>query len=146
MSDNSPSDNEEEICEKPKPKRVMTEKQAEAFKKAQEIRLKNIEERKKSKHTKVVEKKIEKLEEKKTKLVEKINKPPPHKEESESESETEVVVIKPKPKKKKKIVVVEQDSSSSDEEEEIIQKAKPKKVATQQPQTPIKQVKNLLFY
>ena len=148
MSDN---DSEKNV-EKPKVKRIMTEKQKEAFKKAQETRQRNIQERKLGKQEKLVEQKIEKLETKKEELVKKIKKPVTTPEVvSESEEETEIVVVKPKPKKKKKkIVIVEQQSDTETDEEEVIQKVKkpvPKPIESIKPivpQTPL--LSNLMFY
>ena len=93
-----------------KPKRVMSEKQKEAFEKCQKARMENYKNR--------VNTNYEKLIEHKKKII---------------DSKEETVIEAKKPKKKKKIIIVE---SSSDEEEEvqIIKKTKnPEHIQAQRP-------------
>jgi len=109
-----------------KKKRVInaprSEKQIEAFKKAQQKRDENREKMKKEKEVKMAKIYME------NKLKEEKEKPPPKKpvmkyEESESESEDEIIYVKKKPpkQKNKKIVYL------SDDEEDEPPKPTPKK-------------------
>ena len=127
MSDKS----SESECDEPKiiekPKRVMSEKQKEAFKKAQMIRQENIMKRLKEKEEKIITEKLSKLKEKEKRLESVLPAKPIEKPEevSEDDDEPQIVVVKPKkPKKKKKQIVVVQDSDSDSDDEPIIQKVK----------------------
>jgi hypothetical protein len=139
------SDNENEVLEKPK--RAQTEKQKEAFIKAQAIRQANIQAKRKEKELAKTEEKVEKL----TNKVKDMNMALPKKAvkvpESDSESDEIFVKMTPKKHKKKRIIYVEPESSSSCEEE-VIQKPKPKK---QPPKVHLTDIinpskKNIVFY
>ena len=105
-----------------KSKRVLTEKQREAFAKCVETRKKKYEERKDEKVEQDVNTKLKKLEEKADKLKSKIPKrPDPVPEpEHDDEEEPEIIVIR-KPRPKKKVIVVEESES---DEEQVIQRVK----------------------
>jgi hypothetical protein len=137
----------EEVIEKPKPKRVMSEKQKEVFAKAQAARMRNIQIKKEEKEQNKVATKLDKLEEKKAELVKKVAPPPSQESESEEE-EPQIVVVRTKRSKKKKpkkIVVVEPDESSDEEEDVIVQKPKAKPIKPIKPEIPI-QRSNIIFY
>ena len=130
-----------------KPKRVLSDKQKEAFAKCIQARKQKYEARKDTKIEQEVTTKLKKLDEKVVKLKSKLPvKPKPEEEEPEPEPEPEVIVVRKKqqPKKKKIIVVEESDDS---EEEQVIQrvKRKPQVVAPEvlPPQQPM--VKNICF-
>ena len=122
-----------------KPKRVLTEKQKEAFDKCIAARKQNTEARKGVKVEKEVTEKLSKLDVKAEKLIAKLpaaNRPapvrrkvpappPPPQSESSSETETEYVVMPRSKPKKKRIVVVQQQESDTDSEPEVIVKRKP---------------------
>ena len=111
-----------------------SEKQIEAFKKAQQKRDENREKMKKEKEVKMAQIYFEnKLKEDEKKQQEQKEKPPPRKpamkyEESESESEDEIIYVKKKPpkQKNKKIVYL-----SDDEEDEP---TKPSRILRNEPQ------------
>ena len=126
-----------------KKKRVInaprSEKQIEAFKKAQQKRDENREKMKKEKEVKMAQIYFEnKLKEDEKKQQEQKEKPPPKKpvmkyEESESESEDEIIYVKKKPpkQKNKKIVYL-----SDDEEDEPPKPTptKPSRILRNEPQ------------
>lgn len=133
-----------------KKKRVInaprSEKQIEAFKKAQQKRDENREKMKKEKEVKMAQIYMEnKLKEDEKKQQQQKEKPPPKKpvmkyEESESESEEEIIYIKKKPPKQKikKIVYL------SDDEEDEPPKPTPKKpsriLRNEPPQKPVNNI------
>jgi hypothetical protein len=131
-----------------KKKRVInaprSEKQIEAFKKAQQKRDENREKMKKEKEIKMAKIYME------NKLKEDENKPPPKKpvmkyEESESESEEEIIYVKKKPpkQKNKKIVYL-----SDDEEDEppIPTPKKPSRILRNEPpQKPVNNIQPIDF-
>ena len=127
-------------------KKPRTEKQLEAFKKAQETRKENIAMIKEIKEAKKAEKDVEKLEIKKEVLKKKAAKiaPVPQVSDSESEEEPEVVVVRRKKAPKKKVVVVE--AESEEEEPERVEKIKVKhpKPILIAPLLP--QINKMLFY
>ena len=136
------SDESEKLEKKKVVKRIMSDKQKEAFQRAAAKRLENIAIKKELKKQTDTAKKISSLEAQRIELQEELKKvasieeankpkeePKPLPVQSESEDE-EVVVVRPKKyKKKKRVVVVE----SSDDEEEAIQKPKKKDAVLPQP-------------
>ena len=138
-----------------KKKRVInaprSEKQIEAFKKAQQKRDENREKMKKEKEIKMAKIYMEnKLKEDENKPQKEKEKPPPKKpvmkyEESESESEEEIIYIKKKPPKQKikKIVYL------SDDEEDEPPIPTPKKqsriLRTEPPQKPVNNIQPIDF-
>jgi hypothetical protein len=138
-----------------KKKRVInaprSEKQIEAFKKAQQKRDENREKMKKEKEIKMAKIYMEnKLKEDENKPQKEKEKPPPKKpvmkyEESESESEEEIIYIKKKPPKQKikKIVYL-----SDDEEDEppIPTPKKPSRILRNEPpQKPVNNIQPIDF-
>jgi len=134
-----------------KKKRVInaprSEKQIEAFKKAQQVRDENREKMKKEKEVKMAKIYFEnKLKEDEKKQQE--QKPPPKKpvmkyEESESESEEEIIYIKKKPPKQKtkKIVYL-----SDDNEDEPPTPKKPSRILRNEPpQQPVNNIEPIDF-
>ena len=121
-----------------KPKRVLSDKQKEAFAKCIQARKQKYEARKDTKIEQEVTTKLKKLDEKVVKLKSKLpDKPKPEPEEEEPEPEVIVVRKKQQPKKKKIIVVEESDDN---EDKQVIQRVKrkpqvlaPEVVAPQQP-------------
>ena len=99
-----------------KVKKPRSEKQLEAFKKAQEKRKENCELMKEVKEQHEAQKKLEQMKIKEELLKRKVKAVPLP--ESDSESEEEVVIVKHnKTTKKKKIVVVEPESEEEEEPE-----------------------------
>ena len=138
-----------------KKKRVInaprSEKQIEAFKKAQQKRDENREKMKKEKEIKMAKIYMEnKLKEDENKPQKEKEKPPPKKpvmkyEESESESEEEIIYVKKKPPKQKikKIVYL-----SDDEEDEppIPTPKKPSRILRNEPpQKPVNNIQPIDF-
>ena len=148
VSDNEDSqesneeDTEKEEVPLTKKKSIRTEKQMEAFKKAQQTRQANIKKIQQDKELLKLNKKEEKILNKKKELIkdivipetkpEKIKKskvkPEPIVESSSSEEE--VVVIKKKKKTKKKTIIIE-DSSESEESIESPEPVKERKMKSQ---------------
>ena len=126
--DSNEDDTEKEAVPLTKKKSVRTEKQMEAFKKAQQTRQANIKKIQQDKELLKLNKKEEKILNKKKELIkdivipetkpEKIKKskvvPEPIAESSSSEEE--IVVIKKKKKPKKKKIIIEESSDSESEE------------------------------
>jgi hypothetical protein len=142
----------EEIIDKRKLER--TEKQKEAFRKAKETRMANLENRKKAilegiKAEMNSSKKLLKEENYINKLKNKMELPSPSydkknyisdDEDEDTEIEEEIIVMKkPKPKKKKKVVkkIIMQESDSEEEEEEEIEYIKPQSRQTKTQQNKI---------
>jgi hypothetical protein len=136
---------EEETLEKVKKPR--SDKQLEAFKKAQEKRKENCELMKQVKEQQAAQVKLEQMKIKEEILKKKVDarllKVLPQ-SESETESDTEVVLVKKKKPcgKKKRVVVVETESEASEADDGYIEKPQP------QPQQQVAyQAKNkLVFY
>ena len=141
--DSNEDDTEKEEVPLTKKKSVRTEKQMEAFKKAQQTRQANIKKIQQDKELLKLNKKEEKILNKKKELIkdivipetkpEKIKKskvvPEPIAESSSSEEE--VVVIKKKKKKPKKKTIIIEDSSDSESEEETPEPIKDRKMKSQ---------------
>ena len=137
------SDESEKLEKKKVVKRIMSEKQKEAFQRAAAKRLENIAIKKELKKQTDMCKKVSSLEAQRIELQEELkkvatieeankpkveSKPAPVQSDSESEEQS-IVVVRPKKYKKKKRVVVVQESES--DEEEVIQKPKKKDVLPQ---------------
>ena len=106
----------DDIITKPKPvKRILTDKQKEAFARCVEARKQKYEERKDGKIEEEVNTNLKKLEEKAEKLKSKLK--PSRKEELSEEEETpEIIVVRSQVARKprRKIVVVEESESEDD--------------------------------
>ena len=121
-----------------KPKRVLSDKQKEAFAKCIQARKQKYDARKDTKIEQEVTKKLKKLDEKVLKLKTKL---PVKLKPEEEEPEPEVIVVRKKQQpKKKKIIVVEESDDSEEEQEQVIQRVKrkphvvaPEVLAPQQP-------------
>lgn len=102
-----------------KEKKPRTEKQIEAFKKAQEIRKESL---------KIKREKIKEIKDlKPVDILSPIDEPSPQQLHEESDNEPEIIYVKKESKKKpkKKKIIIEESSSSSDEE--IVQVRKPQR-------------------
>ena len=109
-----PTNDDDNVLQKPKEKKPRTAKQVEAFERAKKIRSENS----KIKNEQIAEIKKSKPASNKKPTPTPAPAPAPVKQDTDSEEEQQVIIVKKKPKKKKKPIVIYDHESESESEED----------------------------